>query len=66
MKNKILTSVLLAMVAMVAMPAYSFACPPPPAPGYDGHDPGCGPPPDDDHHCPNPEPVDLTLKECVM
>ena len=41
---------IVALVALSLIPTLSFACPPPPAPGYEGGDNGGGGPlPGDDH-----------------
>ncbi|MCE9583321.1 MAG: hypothetical protein K8T20_12605 [Planctomycetes bacterium] len=45
---KLLTIVLVTL-AILSSPILTFACPPPPAPGYDGGEVGSGALPGDDH-----------------
>ena len=40
----------LVTLAVLSSPILTFACPPPPAPGYDGGETGGGPLPGTDHH----------------
>lgn len=45
----------LVTLAVLSSPILTSACPPPPAPGYDGGEPGGGPLPGVDHHGDNIE-----------
>ena len=45
-----LFTIALVTLALLSSPILTFACPPPPAPGYDGGEPAAGPLPGTDHH----------------
>ena len=67
----------VALVAVIAAPMLAFACPPPPAPGYDGPGVGGGPDPGaeapdyvesggDDTDSSGSSDPDAGVGECVM